>query len=727
LLLGLSLSACGLGVGTTSPNRVPNADPSVNGIAATDIAPPQEDDYFIVDQLVRSTEVDGIDLHLRYVERVNSDLMLHVSFYNNHGEDLAYVSGIDPRDARLTGAASYPVAEVSPTLAEGIAPENGWIQSAATVGTLRFADVHGETWTLQFPGFPPLQFNLQQPLESPPQEPPLPVGEFDYDIEVTSTQLENVALRVEQIEINDDALRLTIAFVNRNNADIRFSSSLTGADGVVLDSRWQQYWPADVDPSLEHGIAPPGDVWGEDESNRGTVTFPRPLFGDVLLYQFPSFPPIRLPLAADAEAQVATEADLPPSAGPRPTPAVPTPEPLTGKALVRQQVETLLESMNDALGSGDRERYLQAWSADLRSSQSQLFDQAIALPLEDIEWAPSQDEQNGAVSNNQTQMRDYEVGLSFRVRDVDPENVFRTTLKLALERQDAAWVITELEGTLPFWAYAPTEATRSGAFWIFYHPSMASEVPVIESEAQRALATVEKVLPDRVAAANVMHVAATGQEFTELTGRSSQHFLGISLARFTFRKSGISVTNRAIFINGAAFMSDPAQDRQQTIAHELTHLVLAPVTMPYTPAWVSEGAAMYVTGDFPQAVIAQWYREQAPQSVDLATLSAHTSFGEDNMTEHQTSIDYAYSAYLTRYLAERYGKDAFFDFYESFADVPFEEIEPHLPDPADGQALDAVMRDLAQRFAHENVQAAFGIDLETLEREFEAWLGEQVS
>jgi hypothetical protein len=154
--------------------------------------------------------------------------------------------------------------------------------------------------------------------------------------------------------------------------------------------------------------------------------------------------------------------------------------------------------------------------------------------------------------------------------------------------------------------------------------------------------------------------------------------------------------------------------------------VLAPITMPYTPAWVSEGAAMYVTDDIPRPVMEQWYREHSFDTINLETLSSQTSFGLHNATELQTSVNYAYSAYLTKYLIEQYGEAMFIRLYKSFADVPFETIEAELSDFGDEQALNAALSGLAQKLASENVQAVYGVDLPTLERNFEAWLEQQL-
>jgi hypothetical protein len=703
---------------------VPSATPSSADAALQSVG----SDFFLIDKLVRSPQIDGIDLHVRYVERTADGLTVHLSFYNNRGEDLAYVSGANVEDARLLGAGGeYPLTAHSSSLDSGIDPEDGWLNGGANVGTLNFAGAQGDALTLEFPGFPAVELNLDQPANEAPQAPPPAEGVYSYDLEVSSSRLENIGLRIEEARVERDALLLTIAFVNRNESDITFTSTVKGDDALIFDGLWQQYRPGQVEQTLDQGIQPQGSVWGEGEANRGVLTFPRPTSGDVILFEFPSYPRVRVPLQQGANATIATDADLPPTAAPRPTPtAGPTATPLSADAQARQEVRDLLTRMSEALAARDRDAYLAAFAPDLREAQSQIFDRIDTLPLEELRIEPGDVDENGTLSADQTELASYEAEMSWRVHDVDPENVFNANLEYTLQRQDAGWIITAVGGEVPFWAYDETAATRSGAFWIFYRPEAADQLPAIEREAQQAFDQVNRALPNRAKPVNVMRVTATEQEFTDLTGRSGERFLGVASARFRIKKAGITISSQAFYINSAAFVQDPQQDRQRTITHELTHLVLSPKTMPYTPAWVSEGAAMFVSNDFPLPVISDWYRDSGPDTMSLVDLSAKTSFGDHGALAEQTSLDYAYSAFLTKYLIEKYGQDAFFRFYDSFADLPFDAISGSLPRDGDSAAIETAMSGLAQQIAPQKLQEVFGVDLETLEREYEAWLGQQV-
>ena len=99
----------------------------------------------------------------------------------------------------------------------------------------------------------------------------------------------------------------------------------------------------------------------------------------------------------------------------------------------------------------------------------------------------------------------------------------------------------------------------------------------------------------------VTYFTANQADFATLTGQFSSRVLGIALSRYAFDGDEIIVSSYAFYINGEAFEQEQSDlfqaDRQTTITHELVHLVLAPVTRPFTPPWLAEGAAVYFSED----------------------------------------------------------------------------------------------------------------------------------
>lgn len=722
LLLLVALSACAAPqLPTESIEQLaPAQRPRLTAVAAD-----ANSEFYLVDQLVRATSLEAIDLHLRYVERRPDALILHVSFYNNGANDLASVSGVDPRAARLEGDTTVRVIDVSPSLQQGIMPPTIWLSGGATVGWLAFEPLAASSLRLVFPGFPPLAFDLDQPLAQAPEPSPPSPGVYRYDLAVSSDRLTGIELQIRSAEVRDRTLTLTIAFVNRNPEAISFQSSLSGRDAVLLDERWQQYRPTQVDPALAEGIGP-AQVWEVDQAQVGTLVFALPVAGESVLFHFPSYPLVRLPLRADQPAAIATTADLPPSVRPRPTPLpVPTSTPLSPQQQARADVSRLLQRLNAALARGDQATYLQGFAPELRAEQAALLERLNRLPIEGLRFELVGSPPPDALSADGATIGAVPVELQYRVREVDPANLFSADLTLTLRRAGEAWQISALEGQLPFWATGETAARRTGAFWIFYRPEMTAELPLIEQEAQAAFEQVVRRLPDRVQPLNVMFITTSSEGFKAQTDRDAHQFLGVAVARYRFDGVRITIANRAFYLNGAAFRDDPAQDRQRTIAHELVHLMLAPQTMPFTPAWLSEGAAMFYTDDFPAATLGRWLQEEGADALSLTELSRYTSFGaSSSSTGEQTAVFYAYSAYLARYLIATYGEAALLRFYDSFAALPAERILAALPPGADGAADQIDLSAATQTLTAELVPTAFGVDLATLEADYERWLAD---
>ena len=681
---------------------------------------------FAIDILVRSQQLAGIDLHVRYAQWTAEGLVLHLAFYNNGSTDLLLVQGADPRDARLTGVETEAPSAYSATFTEGIVPEGGWYAGGATNGALTFARASGMTFRFEFPGFPPVHFRLDAPLRAAPEPPRADPATYPYRFEIQNSRSADLVLRIEGVTVMDDALEFMIALANRGDAEIRLPA-VANREVVLFDARWNQYHPTSPDSSLTGSLGMTGGVIGAAEIARAVLRFPRPVAGEVVLVRFPSFALVRVPLLPDDEVTLATVADLPPSSEPRVAATRPTAPPRSDAAEARTQAGALLAGLTEKLRTADRQGYLDLFVPAIRDEQGIIFDRLRTLPLEGMALEEHQDEDMAGVGVFEgDELRGYRATWSYRVRDVDPANAFSADVEVDFRRDGAVWRIARIGGELPFWARGPTQARRVGAFWIFFRPATGAQVPTIGSETMLAFATVQQALPERIAPVNVMFVTETAREFAALTGRDPARFLGVALSRYRLGETGVDISGAAFYINGAAFQSDLGQNRQQTITHELTHLALARETMPFTPLWAVEGMAMHVAGDLPTETMRAAYEAGDAEGWSLFEFTGKQSFDASDATGARTAIDYAYAAYLARYLIDTYGFDRFVAFYDSFAAVPLDNMRNEL---ADAEALsegDTAMGMLAQQLTEARVQEVFGIDLPRLEGEFKRWLGEEL-
>jgi len=656
----------------------------------------------------------GIDLHLRYAEGQANGLTLHLALYNNGATDLAQVQGANVEAARLGELA--PVA-YSPNFGAGIAPAGGWLAGGAASGSLTFPWMPAETFMFAFPGFPSVPFRLETPLREAPDAPALSNSTaLGYEFQIASLRTAELALVVERLAVEPDALTVTVALLEDRVAQPFESIQGALADAVLFDGRWNAY-RADVIPAGDES----GDQQGD--SAQAVLWFPRPAAGGTLLLRLADFPLIRLPTHEQARAALATIADLPPSSAPRA--ALPVPPPLAQEPARPADLQGFFAALNLSLAAGARADYLDFFVPELRDEQAAHFDLIQTLPITAVTFLPRDPDVAMPALDSGAGLR-LDATWSYGVlagQEIEP---FTSEVALNLRQDGDGWRVAGIEGNRPFWAFGPTAAERVGAFSIFFRPAARPQLPAIRDETEEALERIDQALPGRARATNVMFVTETAAEFRALTGRDAARFLGLALSRYRITPTGITTTEAAFYLNGAAFRASTTQNRQQTMIHELTHLVLAPKTMPFTPVWVVEGIAMQVAADLPAATMRAAYGTGAVEAWRLDDFTRLSAFGLRDPSGRQTALEYAFAAYLTRYLVETYGFESLLAFYDSFADPPAAVVDDarlrvDRPD-AEGQT----MGDLAADLMPERLQTAFTIDAPTLEAEFLRWLPTQL-
>lgn len=664
--------------------------------------------YYLIDTLTRSQALPGVDFHLRYAERAGQRLTLHLAFYNNGPSDLAQVQGVDIHAVRLVGARSEAPVEASASLENGIVPAGGWLSGGATNGSLVFDAGTASDFSLLLPGFGAVPFRLDTPLLAPPEASPASPGQSQPDFEVQSTDNPEVILVVEAVELTDSALDITLVVHDPQELGPGDATLEAVRRAVVFDTRWNQY-------RSEPGPAIFSDPVGGEIAAEALVARFEPPAGDVVLLKAPSFPLLRIPLHPEEPLALATTGDLPPSTVPRELAA-------ETMATIQSQatpLDNVLTSLNRALARGTREQYLEHFVPALRETQGQIFDTVRSLPLETVML---QARAVDVPESSPADSLDYQVAWSYRVVGAEPDERLSAEAELTLQHEAERWQIARLASQGPFWALGPTEAEQAGPFWIFFRPGARSRIAALKADLAVALQQVEQRLPDRAGATHVMFVTETPQEFADLTGRDPQRFSGLALSRYRIDASGITTTEATFYINGATFQTVIEADRRQTLVHELTHLLLAPTTMPFTPVWLVEGMAMEVANDLPAVTMQAQIVAGALDTFRLDAFTMQSAFGLHDPGGTQTAADYSYAAYLARYLVERYGFEAFLAFYDSFAEVPIEAIRGDLDVGEVQQDLNRTFGTLAGKLTPDRLQAAYGIDLATLEQDFVAWL-----
>lgn len=99
-----------------------------------------------------------------------------------------------------------------------------------------------------------------------------------------------------------------------------------------------------------------------------------------------------------------------------------------------------------------------------------------------------------------------------------------------------------------------------------------------------------------------------------------------------------------------------ADGRRRVVTHELTHAALTKTTSGRTPAWLTEGVALHVSGD----------RRPAPPNADLAALSKPGSIAR--LTGEPQAAAYAASSAAAFAIADRFGTERLLALYDAFND-----------------------------------------------------------
>lgn len=141
-----------------------------------------------------------------------------------------------------------------------------------------------------------------------------------------------------------------------------------------------------------------------------------------------------------------------------------------------------------------------------------------------------------------------------------------------------------------------------------------------------------------------------------------------------------AVTSQRLLIVWPAFSGLSADQQRTTIAHELTHAVLAPATSGRTPGWLGEGLAMYVSGD------RRSVEATAGQPLSLRALSRPDALGR--LHGDRQAAAYAYASAAAFFIADRYGRHRLLDLYDAFnrEDLPG-RAGPRLVDAATRRVL----------------------------------------
>ncbi|MBA3944493.1 MAG: hypothetical protein H0X37_08030 [Herpetosiphonaceae bacterium] len=700
----------------------PALTPSITPTSASQLVPASSGRRFRIEQRATGTQdaLKPIALVLHTATISGTDLVLRVGFENTSDKGYDLFGGANGQDARLDDAAGgeYHPTGVSSSLRTGIAPQGGWQPGGANVGDLTFPRPNGAaTYSLQFPGYPPLAFHLDTPL---PDSALITLAAGTYPLTQTlySTreQLSNIELRMQALQATGDRLIFTVGFANIARQGYDLIVGPKGSDARLLDAEDAQYEPSAVSTSLKDKIAPPGG-WQPGQVYTGTISFPKPQAIADLRFTFPEYTALSLHFDRQglAGAQITS-----------PQGGTAVPKPTAGpEEMAFAQLQQLLNNQAQALQGGDADSYAMSFAGPLQTEQRKIAARIKQVPLVTYTLALAP---NATLTGAATGKLDrVPVEVVYTLRGMAADNVFKNELLYSFARVGDQWQVTAVTSSdnPPFWDLDDVIVRPTAHFLIMARPVSQSILPTLEKETEAAYADLQaRKLP--LEQRYVAYFAGSESDFAQLTGKGASRYLGVALSRYEISGDTITTLSRAFYVNGAAFANSEQQhttnDRRVTITHELVHLVLARDTRPFTPPWLVEGAAVYYSeGDKP-STRERLLSDPTFTDLSLTKLTAATSLGEHDVIGTTTGYEYAFSGETVAYLVQTFGEDKMLAFYRSYAAVPAAEVRDKMPTFGGSSVIDSAMADFSTKITPGMVQKFFGRDLDQLDHDVKAWL-----
>ena len=178
--------------------------------------------------------------------------------------------------------------------------------------------------------------------------------------------------------------------------------------------------------------------------------------------------------------------------------------------------------------------------------------------------------------------------------------------------------------------------------------------------AQKALSRLQDEMGVNVEGPVYIYVYASSRDMREVVPKRSESFDEFSVTL------GIVLSEDTLAVLG----TDP--DVEKTIAHELSHLVVAkatenPLNVPL-PRWLDEGLAMYAEGELPPAN--RRALERAIRSGELISVRSLSGYVGD---PSKIDLFYAEAYSVVEFLIKEYGKEKMTQLLAKFAEGAYQE------------------------------------------------------
>lgn len=383
-------------------------------------------------------------------------------------------------------------------------------------------------------------------------------------------------------------------------------------------------------------------------------------------------------------------------------------------------MQAFLDGRSKSLAAGDIEGYLAALAPEALSSEKAIADGSKQVPLSEARLAL----ENSSIKTVADTLPQVRVAFTFRYEGLPEDNVFRIPLSYDLVRAGKGWKITSatLQDSLnlPPWATGPVSTARSEHFLALFRPGVSNAEQTLRL-AEDARGELQSKLTFPLENSYVIVMARDRSQYEQMSSKlSPASTIAQAETSFEVTETAIKVQSRQMVVNLEKLYQQSSAT--EIFRHELGHLALGSDTRPFTPAWVSESAAMYLAGTKPLPTWREGIRRRRFDSISFMELNRASSLGQHDPTGEAASYEYAYSAAAAYYLIETYGPDKYWEFYRSYSKVPAKTLYDRLPTERIASETDEGVIGLAVEITSRSMKEVFGIDESMLDTEVRKWI-----
>jgi hypothetical protein len=380
----------------------------------------------------------------------------------------------------------------------------------------------------------------------------------------------------------------------------------------------------------------------------------------------------------------------------------------------------------ELLAAKDIQGFLATSSPQAHQVERPIAIGAVAVPVTGIRMRLDQ----GALRDRDAPPTGIEVAFIYRYEGLPEDNTFRILLNYDFADTAEGWRVTAASvrpgSGLPVWASGPIQSQRSEHFLALYRPDLPNPERVLR-EAEEARAQLDGKITFPLEDHYVILVARNDSEYQTMSSATLGPVSAIAQVETSYEVTPdtIRVLSRQMVINSQKLHADG--QALETLRHELGHLAVAQFTRPFTPAWVSESAAMYLAGTRPVAIWRSGLQRNRFDQVTIERLTRASNLGEHDPSREGASLEYAYSAAAAWYLVDTFGAERYWEFYRTYAEVPAAELYERLPENTTGPEGDEAIEELAVATTGTSLQRLFDLDQGTLDRAVREWMAAEIA